>query len=179
LPKSVSELTIAGLVLAIATSCAGTEAGAQFRAYVGSSASGPGFGNAPAPGSAGLGTSGLGLGGFGSSTQGLVEPTPGNGSPGFGLPLQNQGSGSALGVTGNAGSAGGSGQGSLSSAIDRSSSPINSVTNSLMGPVSNAVSEGKKSATAGKKKQTGNAVAASSSDHGAATASKVSPAKSP
>jgi hypothetical protein len=164
-------LRIAGIALAIATCCAGTEASAQFRAYVGPGPSGP-FGNAPAPGSAGLGTSGLGVGGFGSATQSLVEPAPGDGNPGFGLPL---------GVTGGAGGTGGSGQGSLSSAIDRSSSPINSVTNSLIGPVSNAVSEGRKSATspAAKKKQNGNAVATSSSDHGAATASKISPAKSP
>jgi hypothetical protein len=176
----MSGLRIAGIALAIATCCAGTEASAQFRAYVGPGPSGP-FGNAPAPGSAGLGTSGLGVGGLGSATQSLVEPAPGDGNTGFGLPLQHQGSGSALGVTGGAGGTGGSGQGSLSSAIDRSSSPINSVTNSLMGPVSTAVSEGKKSATspAAKKKQNGNAVAASSSDHAAAPASKGSPAKSP
>jgi hypothetical protein len=172
-------LRMAGVVLAIATCCAGTEAGAQFRAYVGPGPSGP-FGSTPAPGSAGLGTSGLGVGGFGSATQNLVEPTPGDGGPAFGLPLQNHGAGSALGVTGNAGAgAAGAGQGSLSSAVDRSSSPINSVTNSLMGPVSNAISQGTKPATSptAKKKQNGNAVAASSSDHGAA--SKVSPAKTP
>jgi hypothetical protein len=168
-------MRIAGIVLAVATCCGASEASAQLRAYVGPSVGGPGFGNAPAPGSAGLGTAGLGLGGFGSAngTLGLGATDTGS-SQGLSLPL-NQGSGNALGVTGNAGAA----QGSLSSAIDRPSSPLNSVTNSLMGPVSNAVSGATSSAKspAGKRKQTGQAP--SSSDHDAAVASKVSPGKSP
>jgi hypothetical protein len=169
---------IAGIVLAVATCCGATEASAQLRAYVGSSVGGPGFGSPPAPGSAGLGTAGLGVGGFGSATenQGLGGTGAGS-SQGLSLPLLNQGSGNALGVAGNAGTA----QGSLSSAIDRPSSPLNSVTNSLIGPVSNAVSGATSSATrpAGKRKQNGHAGAPSSSDHDAAVASKVSPARSP
>jgi hypothetical protein len=58
----------------------------------------------------------------------------------------------------------------------------NSVTNSLIGPVSNAVSQAKKLGTspAGKQKQqNGSGGATSSSDHGPTAASKVSPAKSP
>jgi hypothetical protein len=178
LPSFINGLRIAGLVLAIATCGGASDASAQFRAYVGPSVGGPGFGNAPAPGSAGLGTAGLGVGGFGSATENLSGAAPGD--TGLSLPLQNQGAGKALGVTGNAG-AGGTGQGSLSSAIDHPSSPINSVTNSLMGPVSNAVSGATNSATspAGKRKQNGKAGAASSSDRGAAMASKVGPAKSP
>jgi hypothetical protein len=171
-------MRIAGIVLAVATFCGATEASAQLRAYVGSSVGGPGFGSPPAPGSAGLGTAGVG--GFGSATenQGLGDTGTGTGSgQGLSLPLLNQGSGNALGVTGNAGTA----QGSLSSAIDRPSSPLNSVTNSLIGPVSNAVSGATSSATrpAGKRKQNGHAGAPSSSDHDAAVASKVSPARSP
>ena len=172
-------MRIACIVLAVATCCGVTQANAQLRAYVGSSVGGPGFGNAPAPGSAGLGTAGLGLGGFGSATQslGLGDTSTGS-SQGLSLPLLNQGSGNALGVTGNAA---GTAQGSLSSAIDRPSSPLNSVTNSLVGPVSNAVSRPANTATspASKRKQNGNAGAASSSDRGPAVASKVSPARSP
>jgi hypothetical protein len=58
-------MRMAGILLAVATCCGATEAGAQLRAFVNV---GPGGGNAPAPGSAGLGTAGLGLGGFGSAT---------------------------------------------------------------------------------------------------------------
>jgi hypothetical protein len=170
-------MRIACIVLAVATCCGITQASAQFRAYVGPSVGGPGFGNAPAPGSAGLGTAGLGLGGFGSATQSLGLGDTSTGSS-QGLSL-NQGSGKALGVTGNAG---GTAQGSLSSAIDRPSSPVNSVTNSLMGPVSNAISRAPNSATTpagGKRKQNGNAAAAPSSDRSPAVASKVSPARNP
>src|SRR6202030_2955382 len=101
--------------------------------------------------------------------QGLGSTATGSGQ-GLSLPLLNQGSGNALGVTGNAGTA----QGSLLSAIDRPSSPLNSVTNSLIGPVSNAVSGATSSAKSpvGKRKQNG-AGAPSSSDHDAAVASKV------
>jgi hypothetical protein len=97
---------------------------------------------------------------------------------GLSLPLRNLGADNALGVTGNAG---GVGQGSLSSAIDRPSSPLNSVTNSLVGPVSNAISGAKSPATspASKRKQASNGGAASSSDHSPAAVSRVSPAKNP
>ena len=169
---------MACIMLAVATCCGITGASAQFRAYVGPGVSGPGFGNAPAPGSAGLGTGGLGLGGFGSSTQslGLGDTSTGS-SQGLSLPSLNQGSGKALGVTGDAG-----GPGSLSSAIDRPSSPLNSVTNSLIGPVSNAISRAPNAATtsaSGKRKKSGDAAASRSSDRGPAVASKVSPAKNP
>jgi hypothetical protein len=54
------------------------------------------------------------------------------------------------------------------------------LTNSLVGPVSNAVSGNRLGdEPAGKRKQNGNAVATSSSDRGPAVASKVSPARSP
>jgi hypothetical protein len=87
-------MRIAGIVLAVAMCCGATKAGAQLRAYVGSSVGGPGFGNAPAPGSAGLGTAGLGLGGFGSATENLGLGDKGTGSSqGLSLPLLNQGSG--------------------------------------------------------------------------------------
>jgi len=171
-------MRVACIVLAVATCCGISRASAQFRAYVGPGVGGPGFGHAPAPGSAGLGTGGLGLGGFGSSSQslGLGDTSTGS-SQGLSLPLQ--GSGNALGVTGNAG---GSAQVSLSSAIDRPSSPLNSVTNSLMGPVSNAISRTPHAATTppgGKRKKSGDAAAAPSSDRGSAVASKVSPARNP
>jgi hypothetical protein len=113
-----------------------------------------------------------------SENLGLGDTATGS-SPGLSLPLLNQGSGKALGVTGNAG---GTAQGSLSSAIDRPSSPLNSVTNSLIGPVSNAVSQAKKLGTnpPGKQKQqNGSGGATSSSDRGPTVASKVSSAKSP
>src|SRR5271168_4614049 len=105
-------MRIAGLVLAVVTCCGATEASAQFRAFV--NVGGPGNGNAPAPGSAGLGTAGLGLGGFGSATESLGGPGLGDASigssPGLSLPLLNQGAGNRLGVTG---SAAGTAQGSL------------------------------------------------------------------
>jgi hypothetical protein len=183
LPSSINGMRVAGIMLAVAICCGGTKASAQLRVFVGPSAGGPGFGNtAPAPGSAGLGTAGLGLGGFGSATENMgLGDTGTRSSPGLSLPLLNQGAGNALGVTGNAAGTVGTAQGSLSSAIDRPSSPLNSVTNSLMGPVSNAVSAATHPATspAGKRKQNGNAGATSSSDRGPAMAAKVSPAKSP
>src|SRR5208283_3970105 len=137
-------MRIAGILLAVATCCGATAASAQLRAFVNV---GPGGGNAPAPGSASLGTAGLGLGGFGSATENLGRPGLGDAgigsSPGLSLPLLNQGAGNGLGVTGNAAP---TAQGSLSSAIDRPSSPVDSVTNSLMGPLSNAVSHATNSA---------------------------------
>jgi hypothetical protein len=190
LTNSINRMRIAGFALAFAICCGVTEASAQLRAYV--DVGGSGMGNAT-QGSAGLGTAGLGIGGLGSATENLGRPGLGDGgigsspgfmgsspgfvgsNPGFSLPLLNRGSGDALGVTGNAGAA----QGSLSSAIDRPSSPVDSVTNSLMGSVSTAVSRATATNPTGKPKQKGNAGATSSSGSGAAVASKVSPAKSP
>ncbi len=105
--SSINGMRIAGLVLAVATYCGASHATAQeIRAYVGPSIGGAGFGNAPAPGSAGLGTAGLGLGGFGSATENMgLGATATGSSPGLSLPLLNQGSGKALGVTGDAGGA--------------------------------------------------------------------------
>jgi hypothetical protein len=196
LTNSINGMRIVGIALAVATCCGVTEASAQLRAYV--DVGGPGMGNASAQGSAGLGTAGLGIGGLGSATENLGRPGVGDGgigsspglsspgfmgsspgfagsNPGFSLPLLNRGGGDALGVTGNAGAT----QGSLSSAIDRPSSPVDSVTNSLMGSVSTAVSGATATNPAGKPKQKGSPGATSSSGSGAAVAAKVSPAKSP
>lgn len=138
LTNSINGMRIAGVALAIAMSAAvmcaaATQASAQVSVFMGPGASGN---NSRGQGSAGLGTAGLGLGGFGSATENLREPDPNAGSgQGLGL-FNNQGTGNALGVTGGAGGAAGStSQGSLSSAIDRPSSPMNSVTNSLMGSI--------------------------------------------
>jgi hypothetical protein len=176
----IKGMRIVGILLTV-TACYGApDADAQVRAFV--NVGGPGIGNAPAPGSAGLGTAGLGLGGFGSATENLGRSGLGDAgigsSPGLSLPLLNQRAGNGLGVKGDAG---GTAQGSLSSAIDRPPSPIDSVTNSLMGPLSNAVSRTTNSAAnpAGKRKQNGVAGAATSSGRGAAVASKASPAKNP
>jgi hypothetical protein len=116
----------AGIVLAIAMCCGAPEASAQLFLNMG----GPGT-----QGSAGMGTANLGIGGPGTATelQGLNEPVIGS-NQGAGLPLLNQQAGKALGATGNPGTA----QGSLSSVGP--SSPIDSVTNTLMGPVSSLVS---------------------------------------
>jgi hypothetical protein len=137
LTNSINGMKIAGTALAIAMSaavmCAATQASAQVSVFMGPG--GSSANNSRGQGSAGLGTSGLGLGGFGSATENLREPDPNAGS-GQGLGLFNQGTGNALGVTGGAGGgAGSTSQGSLSSAIDRPSSPMNSVTNSLMGSI--------------------------------------------
>jgi hypothetical protein len=160
----------AGIALVIAM-CAATQASAQVRVFMGPG----GSGNQQAPGSAGMGTAGLGLGGFGSATENLREPEPGAGS--------NQGlsfGGSALGVTGGAGGSSASQtQGSLSSAIDHPSSPINSVTNSLMGPVGTAVSGATAAKPAAKRKPNTKAAAASPSGGGAAPASKENSGKNP
>ena len=178
--RRINRMKIVGILLTVGMFSGATEASAQVRAFV--NVGGPGMGNAPAPGSAGLGTAGLGLGGFGSATENLGRSGFGDAgigsSPGLSLALPNQGAANRLGVTGDAG---GTPQGSLSSAIDRTPSPIDSVTNSLMGPLSNAVSRTKDSAAnpAGKRKQNGHAGAPSSSDHDAAVASKVSPARNP
>jgi hypothetical protein len=133
--------------------CSAPEASAQLFLNIG-----PGTGNAPAQGSAGIGTANLGIGGPGSATevQGLNEPVIGS-NRGIGLPLLNQQAGKPLGVNGNSA---GAAQGSLSSAGDHPSSPVDSVTNTLMGPVSNLVSRSNSAANpAGKRKQTNNAAA--------------------
>jgi hypothetical protein len=84
-------MRIAGILLAVVACCGTTEASAQFRAFV--NVGGPGSGNAPAPGSAGLGTAGLGLGGFESATENLGRPGLGDAgigsSPGLSFPLLN------------------------------------------------------------------------------------------
>jgi hypothetical protein len=166
-------MRIAGIALAIAMCSAATQASAQMRVFMG-----PGGGPSnQAPGSAGMGTAGLGLGGFGSATENLAPPGTDAGASGQGLNL----GGNALGVTGGAGGSGAApAQGSLSSAIDHPSSPINSVTNSLMGPVGIAGSGTTIPALkpAAKRKQNTKAAAASPSG-GAATATKDNPAKNP
>src|SRR5258708_33062239 len=61
----------AGILLAVAMCCGAPEASAQLFLNIG----GPGSGNAPAQGSAGIGTTNLGIGGPGRATggQGLHE----------------------------------------------------------------------------------------------------------
>lgn len=144
----MNRMGTAGILLAVAMCCGAPEASAQLYLNVG-----PGTGNAQ--GSAGFGTANLGIGGPGSATavQGLNEPVIGS-SQGFGLPLLGQQAGKPLGVTGNSA---GAAQGSLSSAGP--SSPVDSVNNTLMGPVSNLVSRSTNSAAspAGKRKPTNNA----------------------
>ena len=147
---SINRMGTAGILLAVAICCSAPEASAQLFLNIG----GPGTGNTPAQGSP---TANLGIGGPGSATelQGLNEPVIGS-NRGMSLPLLNQQAGKPLGVSGNST---GTAQGSLSSAGDRSSSPVDSVTNTLMGPVSNPVSRSTNSAAnpAGKRKQTNNA----------------------
>jgi hypothetical protein len=182
LTNSINGMRIAGVVLAIALCAAATQASAQMRVFMGPG----GNNNNQAPGSAGLGTAGLGLGGFGSATESIREPDPNAGSNqglnfgGNNFGGNNFGGNNALGVTGGAagGGAGSTSQGSLSSAIDHPSSPINSVTNSLMGPVGTAVSTAK-TKPAAKPKQNTKAAAASSNGNGAATAPKENPPKTP
>jgi hypothetical protein len=136
----------AGILLALATCCGAPEASAQLFLNVG----GSGINNAPA-------TANIGIGGPGSATavQGLNEPVNGSNRE-VSLPLLNQQAGKPLGVTGNPT---GTAQGSLSSAGP--SSPVDSVTNTLMGPVSNIVSRSTNSTAspAAKRKQTNNSVA--------------------
>ncbi len=174
LTTSTHGTRIAAIVLTVTTCCGASEASAQLFLNIG----GPGMGNPSAQGSAGIGTANLGIGGLGSGleVQGLNEPVIGS-NRGISVPLLNQQAGKPLGVNGNPA---GTGQGSLSSAGDHPSSAVDSVTNTLMGPVSNLVSRPTNSAAtnpAGKRKQTNNAGAAPSSSRGAAT--QVSSAKSP
>src|SRR5215475_14167562 len=136
----------AGILVAVAMCCGASQASAQLFLNIG----GTGTGNA------GIGTANLGIGGPGSAleVQGLNEPIGSN--RGASLPLLNQQAGKPLGVNGNST---GTAQGSLSSAGDHPSSPVDSVTNTLMGPVSNVVSRSTNSAAnpASKRKQTNNA----------------------
>jgi hypothetical protein len=166
---SANKIGPAGILLAVATCCGAPEASAQLYLNIG----GSGMDNAQ---TRSITTNNLGIGGPGSATevQGLNEPAIGS-NRGLSFPLLNQQAGKPLGVTGNAT---GTAQGSLSSAGDRASSPADSVTNTLMGPVSNQVPRSTNSAAnpAAKRKQTNNAGAASSSSRGAAT--QVSSSKS-
>jgi hypothetical protein len=136
----------AGILLALAMCCGASEASAQLFLNIG----GPGT-----QGNAGIGTANLGIGGPGSATAVQNEPVIGS-NRGVGLPLLNQQAGKSLGVSGDST---GTAQGSLSSAADHPSSPADSVTNTLMGPLSNLVSRSTNSAAnpAGKRKQTNNA----------------------
>jgi hypothetical protein len=144
---SINRMGTAGILLAVAMCCSSPEASAQLFLNIG----GPGT----AQGSAGTGTANLGIGGPGSATavQGLNEPVIGS-NRGVSLPLLNQQAGKPLGVSGNST---GTAQGSLSSAGDHPSSPVDSVTNTLMGPASTPVS--RSTNPAGKRKQTNNAAA--------------------
>jgi hypothetical protein len=139
------------VLLAVAMCCGASEASAQFYLNIG-----PGNGNAPAQGS----TANIGIGGPGSATalQGLNEPVIGS-NQGISLPLLGQQAGKPLGLNANST---GTAQGSLSSA--GASSPVDSVTNTLMGPVSSQVSRSTNSAAtpagktpASKRKQANNA----------------------
>lgn len=143
---SMKRMGTAGILLAVATCCGASEASAQFYMNVG-----PGNGNAQ--GSAGFGTANIGIGGPGSATAVQREPVIGS-NQGIGLPLLGQQAGKPLELNGNST---GTAQGSFSST--ESSSPVNSVTNTLMGPVSNQVSRSTNSAAkpAGKRKQADNA----------------------
>jgi hypothetical protein len=137
----------AGILLAVAMCCGASDASAQFYLNVG-----PGVGN---PRSAGFGTANIGIGGPGSATavQGLNEPVSGS-NQGMSLPLN----GKPLGLNGNPS---GIAQGSLSTAGDHPSAPVDSVTNTLMGPVSNLVPRSANPAAnpASKRKQAKNAEA--------------------
>jgi hypothetical protein len=169
---SIKKRGTAGILLAVATCCGASEASAQLYLNIG----GPGMDNASGP-TRSITTNNLGIGGAGSATemQGLNEPAIGS-NRGINFPLLNQQAGKPLGVTGNPA---GTAQGSLSAAGDRQSSPVDSVTNTLMGPVGNQVSRSTNSAAnpAAKPKQTNNAGAASSRSRGAAT--QVSSSKNP
>jgi hypothetical protein len=138
----------AGILLAVAMCCGVCEASAQFYLNIG-----PGNGNAVSQGSAGYGTANIGIGGPGSATAVQQEPVIGS-NQGISLPLLGQQAGKPLGLNG---SSTGTAQGSFSST--GSPSPVDSVTNTLMGPVSNLVSRSANPATnpAGKRKQANNA----------------------
>jgi hypothetical protein len=138
---SINSMGTAGILLAIAVCCCASEASAQFYLNVG-----PGT-----QGSAGFGTANIGIGGPGSATAVQTEPVIGS-NQGTSLPLLNQQAAKPLGLNGNS-----TGSTSLSSV--GASSPVDSVTNTLMGPVSNLVSRSTNSAAnpAGKRKQANSA----------------------
>ena len=165
---SIKKSGAAGILLAVAICCGASEASAQLYLNIG----GSGMDNASGP-TRSITTNNLGIGGAGSATemQGLNEPAIGS-NRGINFPLLNQQAGKPLGVTGNPT---GTAQGSRSSALDRPYSHVDSITNTLMGPVSNLVSRSTNSAAnpAAKRKQTNNVGAAPSSSRGAAT--QVSP----
>ena len=144
---SINRMGTAGILLAVTMCCGASEASAQFYLNVGPGTS--------AQGSAGFGTANIGIGGPGSATAVQNEPVIGS-NQGTSLPLLNQQAGKPLGLNGNST---GTAQGSFSSAGDHLSSPVDSVTNTLMGPVSNLASRSTNSAanTASKRKQTNNA----------------------
>jgi hypothetical protein len=137
----------AGILLAVAMCCGASEASAQFYLNIG-----PGNGNASSRGSP---TANIGIGGPGSATAVQEEPVI-RPNQGISLPLLGQQAGKPLRLNGDST---GTAQGSVSSAGDHPSSPVDSVTNTLMGPVSNIVSRSANSAAtpAGKRKQTSNA----------------------
>lgn len=143
---SKNRMGTAGILLAVAMCCGAPEASAQLYLNIG----GSGMDNSQ---TRSITTNNLGIGGPGSATevQGLNEPAFGS-NRGISIPLLNQQAGKPLGVTGNST---GTAQGSLSSAGDHPSSPVDSVTNTLMGPVSNVVS--RSTNPADKRKQTNNA----------------------
>ena len=172
--SSINGMRIAGIVLAVATCCGASEASAQLYLNITG-------GNAPAPGIAGLGTTGPGMGVIGSPAGNPASL--GIGGAGFGssqglsIPLFNQGAGNGVGV---ARKAAGTPPGSLSSALDGPSSPVNSATNTLMGSVSNTVPWGTSATNPpAKRKQNNNAGTTSLSGRNAALAPKTSPAGSP
>lgn len=148
---SINGMGTVGVLLAAAMCWGAPEASAQLFLNVG-----PGVGNAPGQVSPRSETANIGIGGPGSATevQGLNEPIGSN--RGVSLPLLDQQASKPLGVTGNST---GAAEGSFSSASDHPSSPVDSVTNTLMGPVSNLVSRSTKSAAnpVGKRKQTNSA----------------------
>src|SRR5579871_2644772 len=146
----INRMGTAGIWLAVAMCCGASEASAQLYLNVG-----PGNGNASSLGSAAFGTANIGIGGPGSATAVQEEPVI-RPNQGIGLPLLGQQAGKPLGLNGNST---GTAQGSFSSAGDHPSSAVDSVTNTLMGPVSNLVSRPANSAAnpAGKRKQTNNA----------------------
>src|SRR5258708_31310185 len=88
----------AGILLAVAMCCGAPEASAQLFLNIG----GPGIGNAPAQGSAGIGTANLGIGGPGSATEvhGLNQPRLGS-NRGISPPFLKQQTGKALWGSGN------------------------------------------------------------------------------
>ena len=144
---TMNRMGTAGILMAVAMCCGVSEASAQLYLNIG-----PGNGNAP---SQGFGTANIGIGGPGSATAVQEEPVI-RSNQGISLPLLGQQAGKPLGLNGNST---GTAQGSFSSAGDRPSSAVDSVTNTLMGPVSNLVSRSTNSVAnpAGKRKQTNNA----------------------